>query len=296
MKLIKSMVLTCAVALGAILVTGATAHAQNQDHAPSDLVLHFQNPGGSVGSSQTMIIALGNVSTFFRSGAPNTYTNLINIGSQLSTTFGSTWYEQTTLWAGAVGFRGTSDTLPNLYDLDPNRTIYATAKRDSVGTVGAANSTAPSITNDATMTSTVNSINGVKGNLEALQPDNAVGVFPTSSSFVDDRNPFLGANQSTAYTGFPNGVQDNFFVGNLGSFGTAGTVELALDLYRLQARNDISGQYGFGDPVRQGQFLGTITIDQTGQVGFTSIPEPSTWALIALGCAGLIGYRIRRKA
>lgn len=298
MKITKNLAWLSLVAGSLISLPMAQA---NTSHGPADLVLTFQNPGGSTGASSTMIVALGDVLNF-RDATPGSYTEILNIGSNLTSIFGGSWYDESTLWMGAVGFRGTSDSslnlLPNQANGDPHRTIYGTAARNSIGTVGSVGSVITNIVNDGTMTSTVNAINAVKGNLENIGSNTLVGVVPTSTSFVDNQNPFLGGNiQQLAYTGFAGGVQDSFFVGSLGTFGLAGNIELALDLYRFQARNDIAGQYGFGDPVRQGEYLGTITINSLGAVGFTAaVPEPSTWALIGLGLITLIVFKRRKLA
>jgi hypothetical protein len=66
-----------------------------------------------------------------------------------------------------------------------------------------------------------------------------------------------------------------------------------LDLYRIQTRNDVSGQYGFGADVNTGSYLGTLTINQAGDVNFTAVPEPSTYALIAL--TGVLYFIVNKR-
>jgi hypothetical protein len=73
-------------------------------------------------------------------------------------------------------------------------------------------------------------------------------------------------------------------------------VEIALDLFRVQTRNDVAGQYGFGEATNAGDFLGTLTINQNGQVGFLAVPEPSTAGLLAVAAVGAFARRRRRSA
>ena len=69
--------------------------------------------------------------------------------------------------------------------------------------------------------------------------------------------------------------------GTFGSFGAAGTVEFALDLYRILGKDNAAGQVA--GPLREGTFEGTVTINSSGQVSFISqgaAPSSSydTWA------------------
>jgi len=295
----KSKLCAWVLTAGSLTISSVAANAQNAFHAPSDLVLTFQNPGGATGATQTVMVSLGNVSTVFRDGGSFTS---INIASTLSSTFGATWYDTTTLWAGAVGFRGTSSTSTLLLESDPHQTLYVSKARTSVGTAGSANSAISNIPLNAG-TGITSGINSVKNQMETLGTT-AQFAQATSASFIDDQNPFSSPGvQNAAYSNISGGVQGAFGAGNLGSsvLGASGTVELALDLYRIQTRNDVSGQYGFGEAVNTGAYLGTLTINQGGDVGFSvasaAVPEPSTYAqaAVALAIAAFFIARKRRK-
>lgn len=291
---LKSKLCAWVLTAGSLAISAVAANAQNAFHAPSDLVLTFQNPGGTTGATQTVTVALGNVSTIFRDGGLFTS---INIASTLSSTYGASWYDTSTLWAGAAGFRGTSASSTQLLDSDPHQTIYVSKARTSVGTAGIANSSISSIPLNSG-TGITSGINSVKNQIETVGTT-AQFVQATSASFIDDQNPFSSPGvQNAAYSNIAGGVQGAFGAGNLGSnvLGASGVVELALDLYRIQTRNDVAGQYGFGAAVNSGSYLGTLTINQAGDVNFNAVPEPSTYALIAL--AGILYFFVnkRRKA
>jgi hypothetical protein len=182
-------------------------------------------------------------------------------------------------------------------DSDPGQTIYVSKARTSVGTIGSANSVISNLPLNSG-TPITSAINQVKNQIETLG-SSAQFVQATSASFIDDQNPFSSPGvQNAAYSNIAGGVQGAFGAGNLGSnvLGASGTVELALDLYRIQTRNDVTNQFGFGAAVNSGSYLGTLTINQAGDVNFSAVPEPSTYALIAL--TGMLYFFVnkRRKA
>lgn len=301
-KQTKCLILAASIAS---VMAATPAGAQNTLHAPSDLVLTFQNPGGVTGASQTVSVALGNVSTLFRDAAPGSFTlvnsaNIGGLGATLISTFGATWFDAPSLYMGAIGFRGTSDTATQLLDSDPHQTLYFTKARDTVGVFGMASSPTPTtIANSGT--GITSAMGQVKGRIEASPVNTAVFVEAVGTSFIDDQNPFTGGNpafgQSTAYSNIASGVQGAFAPGSFGTFGLAGTVEMALDLYRLQNRNEIPGQFGENAPTGQGSYLGTLTINQAGQVGFAAaVPEPATTMLLGVAAIGLIARRRNRQA
>lgn len=295
---------TFALAVGTFAFTATVASAQNNPNAgPGDLYLTFQNPGGSTGATSTVIAALGATSSVFRDAVPDSFvlpnfSNINNLGSVLSAQFGATWYEQTTLWMGAVANRGTS-TANTLLTGDPQQTIYFTKRRIGVGTIGEANSGAnPTIASGfgGVVSSAISQTTG-QIRQSSIGGSNSIFVQPTSASFIEDNNPFTSPGvQANAYADvIADGVQTSFSAGSFGTWGTNGTVEAALDLFRVQFRNDIPGQYGFGEPNNTGEFLGTLTINQAGDVGFTAVPEPSTYALLGLAAAGLGAHVVRRR-
>lgn len=314
MKISYQSLAAVAAVLGGMAIT--PVNAQNTLHGPADLVLTFQNPGGAAGATQTVTVALAST-TFFRDAAPGSFTllntaNIGGLGATLQAQFGigsigtgTPWYEIDTLHMGAIGFRGTSSTALTLFDFDPSQTLYYTKERETVNEVGFASSPTPTtIANSGTGITTA--MGQVKGRIEGVAAGSSTAVFVegTGSSFIDNTNPTsVTGVQSTAYGDIPFGVQGNFGLNSFGTYGAAGSVELALDLYRVQQRNDLNiaagataTQYGFGEPVRSGEYLGTITINQAGEVGFlANIPEPSSAALLGLAAAGLLGAR-RRKA
>jgi hypothetical protein len=254
----------------AIGLAAGSANAQNANYAPGDLVLYFQQEGGS----KTVYANLGNTATEFRAaaagpGAPNKV-NFLDISAALTSAFGAGWADDPTIYAGLAGVWGTSNTSNVLTNGDPHRTLYVSASRSGVGSVGAANSTAwdLSLAGNSAMDAGSSNIKSQNDRLETLYTT-AVAVSPTGDSFIDEQNPFLAAGvQGNAFNAFAGGVQQVGAAGSFGSFGAAGTVEFALDLYRVLAKTTISGQVA--GALRVGSFEGTVTLNSSGMVSFIS--------------------------
>jgi hypothetical protein len=290
-KHIKSLVFATAVAGGMAV---APAGAQNPGYAPGDLVLGFQNPGGAQGSSETVLVSLGNTATVFRDATSNLI-NITNIGGALTTAFGANWWEASTLYMSIFGVWGTSSASSTLQNGDPQRTLYISNPRNSVGTPGLADSNAWTLATDTGMSTGATNIFATGNSLET-QGTTATAQISTTNTQLDENNPFIGpGQQGTAYGVFPGGVQDVFGPGAFGNLGGV-NAEAALDLYRIQARANVAGQYGFGGAIREGEYQGTVVIDQAGNVSFiNAVPEPSTATLLGLA-AGVCGFIRRRKS
>ncbi len=256
----------------AFVLSAASASAQNPNYAPGDLVLFFQKNGGT----NTIMANLGNAATLYRGaaagpGAPNRI-EFLDISAELVTAFGDGWATDPSVYAGLAAVWGTSNTSSTLQDGDPHRTLYVSRGRSDVGTVGVANSTAWNITTGGSGASSSGS-SGILSQNSVLEVSylTAVAVSPTSISRVDDQNPFIGGGiQGVAFSTFSGGVQQVGTSGTWGSggFGAAGTVEFALDLYRILGRNDVAGQVG--GVTRVGSYEGTVTVNSAGLVSFIS--------------------------
>jgi hypothetical protein len=274
--------LAAAISVSAV----APVLAQNPNFAPGDLIMGFQATGGT-GADQTILAVLGNSAAF--RDAQSSSINILNIGQTLTSTFGANWFERGDLRFGIVGVWSNSPLSGALQNGDPARTLYVSRSRDGVGVFGEQNSSAPSINSDTSMSTAANNIVALQ---QVMETDytTRVAVVPTSR-----QNSWEEFNQPTgaAFGAIQGGVEQAFGAGSFGAMGSAGNVEAALDLFRVQARNNIAGQFGQGEPIRAGDYLGTFTIDQGGQLSYLAIPEPSSLALLALS-AGLAGT-IRRR-
>lgn len=256
------------IALAATLAPFTLQGADNPTYNPGDLILFFQQEGGT----DTVYANLGNAATSFRGTASGPgAANLINfkeLSAQLGEAFGPDWAADATLYAGLAAVWGTDPDDESLQDGDPHRTVYVSKSRMAVGTVGLANSGGWTVNSNTGMTGASSNIFSQNNILEQNYSEAAV-VSPTAISRIDEQNPFLAAAvQGVAFNTFGGGVQQVGSAGSFGTFGAAGSVEFALDLYRIVAVTGIDGQVA--GTLRKGSYEGTVTVNSSGQVSFIS--------------------------
>lgn len=303
------------IALAAIAVAGLSVNwASAQSYSSGDLVLFFQNPNGSSGADQTLYVNLGNAQTFRGAATGADVANQLNIasiGSALTSAFGSNWASQTTLYAGLAAAHDNGTLGFNLAanNGDSKSTVYVSAPRVAVGTVGTANSSAYGSPNPYGSTAMV----GIAGGIISMNATNpaiigSLGVgsaqqFSTSNVNLDERNPFQSPGiQGTAFGYISGGIQQAGSASSFGTFDTVSNVEFALDLYRIAGEytSNVNGSSLAGDVGGVGTFEGTFVVDNSGNVSYvtqtSAVPEPSTALALFLGLGGLFLTRRRRQA
>lgn len=275
------------------LLAAFPAGAANSFYAPGDLVLFFQQEGGT----NTVYANLGNAATLYRGTAAGAADgvnsiNFLDLNTTLTSAFGAGWASDSSIYAGLAGVWGTSNSSLVLQDSDPHRTLYVSASRLDVGTVGEASSAGYTVNTTTGMT---NGANGITQQNNAFETnyDSLITISPTSTSTIDDMNPIDTGIQGTAMNIFGGGIQQQGAAGTFGTFGEAGSTEFALDLYRILGKTGVAGQVE-GD-LRTGSYEGTVTVGTNGMVSFVAVPEPSSLALTGLAL-GSLALRRRRSA
>jgi len=280
MKTTQFHLITALVAITSTLTLLPTsARAQNPGYAPGDLVIFFQNPGGSQGSDMQLFATTGNTATVFRQAFVNgqNLTNVVNVGGLLGTTFSTNWTSETTLYGG-LGGTWSASTGTSLSNGDPGRTVYTSMPRNVVGTPGVAASSVAVLAGNTAMTATANAVIQQNNIFETLATNSPAAITNGLGSTIQSINPtdaFGGGNSWNNNIPAP-GVQQQGSASSFGTFGPFTNVEFLWDVYRVQARKDVSGQYGFGEPIREGMFLGTVVLDASGNVSFVAAAGTST--------------------
>jgi hypothetical protein len=284
----------CALLMASSSILAAfSASAANSFYAPGDLVLTFQKEG----DTNTVYANLGSAAGFrgTASGAAGgtNQLNILDLSSTLTSAFGSQWASDTAIYAGLAGVFSTNDTNSIITNGDPARTLYVSASRNNVGTVGAASSSGYTVNTNSGMTTGASGIL-TQNNAFETNYDAQVTVSLTSASQIDNMNPFLSTGiQGTAFNIFGGGVQQVGSDSSFGTFGPAGSTEFALDLYRILAKTGITNQVA--GSLRSGSYEGTVTVGTNGMVSFVAVPEPSSLALVGLAAGSLV-LRRRRSA
>ncbi len=283
------------VVAGVVLCSSASmALAQSNPYFnQGDLVLAFQNPGGAVGANQVMLVSLGSAADLYR-GQTSATLNIANLGSLLTSTFGANWYDSGTLYVSAVSAWSSQATAPFNGQLDPHGdgfgTVYVSRGRNDITEtgLGAQGTSGWSGLNATAIGGIASRILQVSGDLN--KGTTAEVVLLSADSWLSGYNGFdLAGNQSTAYGYLTGGVQFNFGAGSLGEWEGI-DVEGALDLFRIQPRNNIPGQYGFGELNGNAVFQGSIVIGQDGSIAY--VPEPGS--VLLLGGVGVL-FALRRR-
>ena len=279
------------LALLATALVTVQAQAANTAYAPGDLVLYFQQEGGT----NTVYVNLGSATQYRGTAAGvadgTNALNITNLNSTLVSAFGAGWASDTTIYAGLAGVFSTNSTLNTVTNGDPFRTLYVSAARASLGNVGEAGSAGYTVNTNTGMTTGATGI-AAQNNVFENSYEGAIAISTTDISGIDDQNTFLSPGvQGTAFGIFGGGVMQEGQAGSLGTFGDDTNVEFALDLYRIVAKTGLSGQVE--GALRQGSYEGTITINNTGGVSFQAVPEPSSVAFLGMAASAALLRRRR---
>ena len=216
-----------------------------------------------------------------------------NIAADLVTAFGAGWANDGTVRWSVVGTRESvgnavvaGDTLRTSY---LSRAVNPVPGSGQSTTFGA---TISSTNRGILNTQILSFFNGVNNATSGSNADGAI-ILRTAPNTVDE---FLSPTSTLSF-GIGNGYNPSqtLNAGSISNLSAAtGTIEGALDLYRIlhiTAGADLTSGYSTGDAaLGQGQYMGTLLLDSTGNLSI--VPEPSS---ALLGAAGVLGLCLRRR-
>jgi len=256
-------------ALGLALTVPAKAQLTTTQ---GDLLLSFYTVNGATVGANSYTINLGAGLSYFNGSIASG--TLVNIGADLVTAFGANWWENTELQMNLIG--GYSGTAPS--NGDGARTIYVGRALTTYAPGTSTEGKASSASNHRSWATDVSGFSDQQNGRAANGATASNAAIMDTGSIADevtDKNPPVaggyfgtGVNPTTA-----------FGIGDIGS-----GKEAALDLWRA----------GYASSLPDPTYEGTFSIDSSGNVGYSAVPEPSTFALLGLGLAAG-GVLLRRR-
>lgn len=259
--------------------TAGEATAQTQtSYTAGDLFVGFRATD-NFGASQNYLINIGQASTYRDLTAGTTINlSLGNIGVDLTGLYGSDWHMRDDVFWSVSGGNTSSSTVSG----DSARTAYYSnygggPAWDRLGFSGSASS------NGAFQSQSLRYIQSPIGDPILSTANSSVGVIQTATTSNSYGSFQVEGNQTAAYGRFGGGGENSFAVG-----GVAGTGN-ELSLYRLET-------IPFGGPATApGEYLGYFSINSSGLVSFTAVPEPGTIGLALAALAGLAIFAACRR-
>lgn len=244
-----------------LAVSHANAGLNSNNIYDGEVFLCFHASGGT-GSADDLEIPLGPYNDLLTS---------INISSDLSTVYGSSWFSNTNLRWSIIGADQNDSgnyggpEAPN--DTAAFDTLFLSSPTTAMQPLTGAEQDTPAgaIENNYALITSANATNTTNG-AYTLNGGTGPTAAYSNNPLTDIEADFSSFGTQTA---------------DFGSSGHDSTV-----LYELEPSDS-------GDPSFT---LGTYTLAGTGEFSVAAVPEPSTWASVALGALALVGLRRRPLA
>lgn len=267
-KHILTMLVVAGISVAAFPAKAATI-------TTGDVLLGFRATGGT-GASTNLIVNLGQADTIYRDATSN-ITAIADLGTLLTSTYGSDWNTRSDLLWGAVANANSASGDPAI-DGDPGATDYFTKKQTTLNP-GVQTSTASNINSSTSRVAIANNIQSLNDTFRAATGTDSVVISSTG-----------GTTWSSSIAASNFGVGSSIEASSVNGIDATG-----LDLYRILDSNaDANPSQTVGVP----HWEGTFTISSTGVVSFATtaaVPEPSRAVLAAFGLGGLLLRRRRRS-
>lgn len=263
----KLFLSTSLLVLAGSALIAPSARAVSVSYSADDLFIGFRSTSASV--TNDYVLDIGQASQFKNAAAGFTL-SLGNVGADLTSIFGAGWATDPNIFWGVVGTSGNAASGG-----DVSNVLYASQPENPLGTRAT-----PYTQKSASLQGTP------RANISTFGINDYNGKTSTANSSVGISESATGANSWASYN--PGGTSFSYFQGMEGNSAN-GISQTALDLSRMAPSTT-------GTP---GTDLGTFTINSSnGNISFqtaAAVPEPSTYASLAIGTAVALLTVRRRK-
>jgi hypothetical protein len=257
----KQHIISAVFAVTSLGLASFKANAASLSYSDGDVLLGFYATGGT-GATSTYVVDIGQASQFLSRTTP-LQLSLGNIGADLVATYGADWNTRADLY---WGFFGATDL--GAVGSDPVYTLYASNNQAKAYAAGSGN----------TQSQPANKINAAGVAFGSNYPSSTANSNFAVVEGTGDPNSFASFQNSTTQS-------FSYFQNAMGNFGS-GTAATPLEFYRM---------FPGSVAVRNTTDLGKFTINDSGVVTFTPVPEPSTCAILTVGLAALLLAKGRNR-
>jgi|GEM_PF-807759 len=279
--------------VGAMVGLSNFAQAASPSYNNGDLLACFRvTTSGTTGYGTDFLVDLGSPVTFRNLYSGGQSLNIKTVGTDLTTTFGAGWNTRTDLYWSIVGATSQDGQVSG----DRYNTIYASIARIDNSNIGSANNSGVNKILSTSRDALSGNINDTL--LAQTFAGSTVGAnlaVGKADATIADKSYTSLATASPQFSVSSGGglswdtAEQQFTGGNVGTYGSAGTVYGALDLYRaVGATGGSAPDSAVGVP----SFLTTVVVDSSGNI--SAVPEPSTYALLAMSGV-VVFFALRRR-
>lgn len=266
-------------AAGTAVLSSSLMAQSSVTYTQGDFLLGFRATGGT-GAASNVLVDIGAGSTFLNSSTPVVF-NLSNLFSTLNGVFGSNWSTRSDLFWSVAGADASSSST--IYISDPTTPGHDAAPWTGLGT---ANQTGVrnKINTEGGLPNTAG-YNFYTGN------SNPFGAGPAVIEGNGDNSSYGSYHPGGANAGPAPGISYGFFSPTIEGTFANGTTGVTLDLIKLTSAT------GLGN---NGTDLGDFSLSSNGVLTWTpdvfeAVPEPSTYAMFAMGAMLLSGMMVLRR-
>jgi hypothetical protein len=270
----KNTILTGVLAMAALC--GGSAMAQNFNNGDLIIALGNNTPGGNANDNlhNDLLVDLGSISQFqFYTAASQDQTYTYNLSAALTAAFGSGTVGSSIYWAvlgvndpGAAGYQtSVNQGAPN--------TVWASLARSN-----------PSVKTTTPYVSGNNDAQALAvGDIETIINLNSPGQ--ASPGLITSLATINGGSASAVNASLGSFTETIGSDGNLGGDWSKNVLNNGVGTSDLYQSNT-------GNPIRDRQvYLGSISLSSAGVLTITTVPEPSTLAMVAGGFLSLFAIR-----